>query len=84
MVLRADGVMITVERVLNHQPPDWPGDAIPKHLHLDLFVEDLDVAEAAALAIGARKPDTQPAPGKWRVLLDPVGHPVCITLPPNA
>ncbi|MFE3317493.1 VOC family protein [Nocardia sp. NPDC059195] len=82
VVLRADGVMITVERVANHRPPDWPADSIPKQLHLDLFVDDLNEAEAAALAIGARKPDTQPAPDKWRVLLDPAGHPFCITLPP--
>ncbi|WP_036528776.1 VOC family protein [Nocardia sp. CNY236] len=83
VILRADGVMVIVERVLNHQSPDWPGDSIPKQMHLDLFVDDLDDAEAAALAIGARKPDTQPAPEKWRVLLDPAGHPFCVTLPPT-
>ncbi|MGW4246309.1 VOC family protein [Nocardia sp. NPDC004722] len=81
VALRARGVMLTVERVENYRPPDWPADSVPKQAHLDLFVEDLDAAEAAALALGARKPDTQPAPAKWRVLLDPSGHPFCVTVP---
>ncbi|MGN2640958.1 VOC family protein [Nocardia takedensis] len=81
VVLGAKGVALTVERVAEHKPPDWPNDAVPKQMHLDLYVDDLDVAEAEALAIGARKPETQPAPDKWRVLLDPSGHPFCLTLP---
>lgn len=81
VVLKTRGVTMTIERVLEHRPPDWPGNTVPKQMHLDLFVEDLDESEAAALAIGARKPETQPAPGKWRVLLDPSGHPFCLTVP---
>ncbi|WP_067573877.1 VOC family protein [Nocardia acidivorans] len=81
VALKADGVFVTVERVLDYRPPDWPGNAIPKQIHLDVFVDDLDEAEGAALAIGARKPQTQPAPAKWRVLLDPSGHPFCLTIP---
>ncbi|MFE3194013.1 VOC family protein [Nocardia sp. NPDC059240] len=81
VALRARGVMITFERVENYRPPDWPGDSVPKQLHLDLFVEDLDAAEAAALAIEASKPATQPKPDEWRVLLDPAGHPFCLVVP---
>jgi hypothetical protein len=52
----------------------------PKQLHLELAVGDLDEAEAAALAaIGATKAQTQPSPELWRVLIDPAGHPFCIT-----
>ncbi|MGW0179872.1 VOC family protein [Nocardia sp. NPDC003345] len=84
VVLRAEGVAVTIERVLDYRAPDWPNDTVPKQMHLDLFVEDLDVSESSALSIGATKPETQPAPGKWRVLLDPSGHPFCLTLPPGS
>ncbi|MFJ4651822.1 VOC family protein [Nocardia sp. NPDC088792] len=82
VALQADGIFITIERVLDHHPPDWPNSTIPKQLHLDLFVDDLDSSEKIALELGARKPETQPAPHKWRVLLDPAGHPFCLTPTP--
>jgi hypothetical protein len=46
---------------------------------LDLAVDDLDESEGRALAIGAVKADAQPNPDLWRVLVDPAGHPFCIT-----
>lgn len=84
VVLRGGGVLLTVERVDDHRPTDWPGNEVPKQMHLDLFVDDLDVAEAAAIGCGAVKPEFQPAPRRWRVLLDPSGHPFCLTLPPGS
>ncbi|MFI1460026.1 VOC family protein [Nocardia carnea] len=84
VVLRGDGVMLTIELVENHQPPDWPGDQVPKQMHLDLFVDDLDTAERAAIERGAVKAGYQPAPDRWRVLIDPSGHPFCLTVPPGA
>ena len=42
-------------------------------------VDDLDAAEQAALDLGATKAEHQPEPDRWRVLLDPAGHPFCIT-----
>ncbi|WP_063042385.1 VOC family protein [Nocardia grenadensis] len=84
VVLQGDGVTLTVERVEEHKPPDWPGNQFPKQMHLDLFVTDLDTAEQAAIGCGAVKADFQPAPDRWRVLLDPAGHPFCLTLPPQA
>ncbi|WP_345494170.1 VOC family protein [Nocardia callitridis] len=82
VVLRGGGVLLTVERVEEHRVPDWPGNEVPKQMHLDLFVDDLDAAERAAIEIGAVKPDFQPAPQRWRVLLDPSGHPFCLTIRP--
>jgi catechol-2,3-dioxygenase len=81
VALQAGDMVITVERVGNHQPPDWPDDKVPKQLHFDFLVDDLDTAERAALAIGALKADFQPSPDRWRVLLDPSGHPFCLTVP---
>ncbi|GLY94363.1 VOC family protein [Actinoplanes sp. NBRC 103695] len=67
-------------KVPGYSAPGWPDEAQPKRFHFDLYVEDLDKAEAEALALGATKPDTQPQPDRWRVLLDPGGHPFDICL----
>jgi hypothetical protein len=84
VALRGNGVMLTIERVDDHVPPDWPGNRIPKQMHLDLLVSELDSAEQVAIALGASKPEYQPAPTRWRVLLDPSGHPFCLALPPGS
>jgi hypothetical protein len=52
----------------------WPGASI---VHLDLTAGDLDAAKERAVALGATLPE-QPDP-RWRVLLDPAGHPFCLT-----
>ena len=44
-------------------------------MHLDIEVDDLDAAAAAAL--GARVAEYQPR-DNIRVLLDPAGHPFCL------
>ena len=72
-------MLLTVQRVDDHRPPQWPAGAVPKQIHLELAVDDLDAAEAQALALGAAKADEQPSPESWRVLIDPAGHPFCIS-----
>jgi catechol 2,3-dioxygenase-like lactoylglutathione lyase family enzyme len=67
-------------RVDDYRPPTWPESAVPKQVHLDLGVDDLDAAQARLIALGAVEPEVQPLPHKRRVLLDPAGHPFCITL----
>jgi catechol 2,3-dioxygenase-like lactoylglutathione lyase family enzyme len=79
IALGGAGVFLTVQRVADHNPPDWPTGAAGKQMHLELAVSDLEPAERAALALGARKADEQPSPERWRVLIDPAGHPFCIT-----
>ena len=66
-------------RVDDYRPPTWPDSAVPKQVHLDLGVDDLYAAQARLLDVGAVEPDVQPLPHKRRVLLDPAGHPFCIT-----
>jgi hypothetical protein len=80
VVVRTDSILIGATRVPGYRPPTWPGGSTPKHVHLDLAVRDLDVAEAEALRLGARKSDTQPRPEAWRVYFDPAGHPFCLTV----
>lgn len=77
--VKTDRGWIATVRVTDHAPPTWPDPDVPKQMHLDLAVDDLDAAEAEAIGLGARKPDTQPAPDRWRVLLDPAGHPFCLS-----
>ncbi|GAB3581272.1 VOC family protein [Calidifontibacter terrae] len=74
--LSGAGPMITLMKVEEFVRPTWPGSA---QLHLDLAAEDLDADVRAAVALGAQEAATQPAPDQWRVMLDPVGHPFCLS-----
>lgn len=61
--------------------PTWPTGERPQQFHLDVTVDDIDVAEPAVLALGATKHDVQPGEdddGQFRVYLDPAGHPFCL------
>jgi hypothetical protein len=74
--VRAPGVVLAMQRVAGYRPPGWPGSSI---VHLDLSAgQDLEPAVARAVAAGAVQAEDQPDP-RWRVLLDPAGHPFCIT-----
>jgi glyoxalase superfamily protein len=78
VAVRTDRGSLAAVRVPDYRPPTWPGDSLPKQMHLDLTVEDLDAAEAEAVRLGARRVEEQPDPQRWRVLLDPAGHPFCL------
>lgn len=77
--LAGAGPMITLMRVDDYEPPTWPNGPQRQQLHLDLAAESLDADVAAAVAIGASEASFQPAPDQWRVMLDPVGHPFCLS-----
>ena len=78
--VRADhGQCISFQQVADYNPPDWPNQAVPQQMHLDVIVDDLDVGEAAVLALGATRHDHQPGTS-FRVFLDPAGHPFCLCL----
>ncbi|GGW72414.1 VOC family protein [Streptomyces xantholiticus] len=66
-------------RQAGFRPPAWPDPAHSKQAHLELGVEDLDAAQERMLALGAVLPSFQPRPDVWRVLLDPAGHPFCLS-----
>ncbi len=63
-----------------HQPPRWPDPRWPQQFHLDVMVDDLDAADPAVLALGARR---LPAAGRSRVYADPAGHPFCLIPRPS-
>ena len=79
VALKGGPVLLTFQRVAVHTPTTWPDNDVPKQIHLELAVSDLDAAEAVAVGLGAVRATEQPAPDKWIVLLDPSGHPFCIT-----
>ncbi|HVE17556.1 MAG TPA: VOC family protein [Ilumatobacteraceae bacterium] len=79
--LRSDGgATLAFQLAPDHVPPNWPSADHPQQAHLDFSVDDLDVGEAAIIAVGARKAEVQPEPDSFRVYLDPAGHPFCLVL----
>ncbi len=80
IVALSDGtVAVTMMRAEDHAAPTWPEPGQLQQMHLDVSVGDLEHAVASAVALGAREADHQPAPDRWRVLIDPAGHPFCLT-----
>jgi hypothetical protein len=67
------------QRDPDYRPPTWPLPDIPQQCHVDLSTPDLDTAETAAVALGASRAVHQPDPSLFRVLLDPAGHPFCLS-----
>jgi hypothetical protein len=69
-------MVLVLQRSEAYQPPVWPGASV---VHLDLHGDaQVDELERRAVALGSRPAATQPD-SRWRVLLDPAGHPFGIT-----
>jgi catechol 2,3-dioxygenase-like lactoylglutathione lyase family enzyme len=79
IALKGAGFLLTAQRVAGYVPPSWPAGPTPKQMHLDLAVADLDGTERLALSLGATRAPHQPMPDEWRVMIDPAGHPFCLT-----
>jgi len=47
--VKTDRLWLAATRVDDFLPPTWPDGPVPKQLHLDLAVDDLDAAERTAL-----------------------------------
>jgi catechol 2,3-dioxygenase-like lactoylglutathione lyase family enzyme len=72
----SDAPAIAFQKAPDLRPPDWPDPARPQQVHLDVEVDDIELAEKRALALGATKLDG--AGDDFRVYADPVGHPFCL------
>ncbi|MFG2817801.1 VOC family protein [Kitasatospora sp. NPDC048365] len=68
---------IGFQRIGGYLRPQWPGGN--PRAHLDFTVPDFATGIPALVAAGASLPDDQPGGEDWKVLLDPAGHPMCIT-----
>jgi catechol 2,3-dioxygenase-like lactoylglutathione lyase family enzyme len=82
MLKGPEGPALGFGQVADYEPPGWPNDHGSKQFHLDLAVDDIDAAAARAVELGATLADPQPGE-TWRVLLDPAGHPFCLTRAEN-
>jgi len=82
MLTGPNGVALGFGTVADYEPPAWPNPRGTKQFHLDLAVDDIDASVAECVAAGATVAPEQPGE-TWRVLLDPSGHPFCVTLASN-
>ncbi|WP_369690353.1 VOC family protein [Nocardia miyunensis] len=78
MLTGGDAVRLDLQRVANHQPPAWPDSSAPRRLHLDFCVGNLTQIEQQVIGLGATLAPHQPGGNRFRVLVDPAGHPFCI------
>jgi catechol-2,3-dioxygenase len=77
VVIVASGTRIAFQRSDDYRAPVFPDPHGSQQFHLDVLVEDVEVAEAQVLELGARlvQKDTDDT---FRVFADPVGHPFCL------
>ncbi|MET9231231.1 VOC family protein [Lentzea sp. NPDC003310] len=77
VVIVVQGTRIAFQKAPEYRPPVFPDPHGSQQFHLDVLVEDIEVAESQALELGARllQKDTDDT---FRVYLDPVGHPFCL------
>lgn len=68
---------LAFQRVAKWVPPKWPDPDHPQQLHIDISVSDIETAEEAVIALGARRVPAARETG-FHVFLDPVGHPFCL------
>ena len=73
-----ESMLLAFGKVPDYQPPTWPNEHGSKQFHLDLACADMAATEAKAVELGASVVDPQPG-DTWRVLIDPDGHPFCLT-----
>jgi predicted enzyme related to lactoylglutathione lyase len=82
MLTGPGGLALGFGTIADYKAPEWPNANGSKQFHFDLAVDDLDAGVQKCVELGATFPDEQPGE-TWRVLLDPSGHPFCLTLAAN-
>jgi catechol 2,3-dioxygenase-like lactoylglutathione lyase family enzyme len=60
------------------EPPQFPDPHGSQQFHLDIEVDDVDVAESEVLANGATRVPDAVGEDSFRVYRDPAGHPFCL------
>jgi catechol 2,3-dioxygenase-like lactoylglutathione lyase family enzyme len=71
---------LVFQQIADYRPPGWPDQGPPQQLHLDVRVDDLQIADQRVRALGA-VPLGEPAvleDETYRVYADPAGHPFCL------
>lgn len=78
-VVRSGTAWLAAQRIRTYTAPTWPDAAVPKQIHLDLSVDDLESAVETAKRLGAIEETVQPTAERWRVMRDPAGHLFCLS-----
>jgi hypothetical protein len=65
----------------DERPARWDDPDYPQQAHLDVYVPDVDAAEAAAVSLGATRLRDF---ADHRVVADPFGHAICLYPEPDA
>ena len=77
--VRARGWLLIFAVTPDYRPPTWPVGEVPKQMHFEWMVEDLDAAVRTMQGLGATLAAYQgPEDGGLRVMFDPAGHPFCV------
>ncbi len=76
------GTTLGFDTIADYERPAWPNERGSKQVHFDLATDDLAASEKRCVELGATVPDHQPTEA-WRVLIDPGGHPFCLTVAAN-
>ena len=77
---KSTGVALLFQEDADYEPPViWATERGQQQVqaHVDFHTDDLERDAAHAVACGAKPVDMQYS-DKWRVFIDPMGHPFCI------
>ena len=77
VVVVANGTRLAFQRAPEYVPPVYPDPHGSQQFHLDVLVEDVELAESQVLALGA-KLISRDNDDTFRVYTDPVGHTFCL------
>ncbi|MGW5364889.1 VOC family protein [Actinopolymorpha pittospori] len=79
MIGREEGILPYLAFTgVKDQAPRWPDPAYPQQAHLDLIVDDLEVAARTVLKLGGTKLADKGDVYDIDIFADPVGHPFCM------
>ncbi|MET8650118.1 MULTISPECIES: VOC family protein [Nocardia] len=79
----ASGRRIAFQTAPNYEPPEFPDTKGSQQIHFDVLVDDIEVAQPRALALGAELIQAE-TDGAFRVYRDPVGHTFCLVWLPES
>jgi catechol 2,3-dioxygenase-like lactoylglutathione lyase family enzyme len=77
-IVDRSGRKISFQTSPEHRPPVFPDPAGSQQLHLDVRVDDPDIAQAKVLELGATRVEDAIEDNTFRVFRDPDGHPFCL------
>ena len=71
---------LVFQQIADYRPPGWPDQGPPQQLHLDVRVDDLEIADQRVRALGAVPLGERVVlEGEtYQVYADPAAHPFCL------